>query len=164
MQVTVVYRRLLWLRLKQIQTSIHLILCFRICCTTTSMRLCPAAWCELSLDLQSSGYLSSSAFIWKASSSQSSSLWVNSLTSCCWAKHRQTYKITKLQNCLWDTEVTRSNYRTRTTPTRKKEQPVKINASIGYDATGLIGKFRECRSLKGNCIPLSHTHQCHLVI
>lgn len=33
-------------------------------------------------------YLSSSAFIWKASSNQSSSLWVNSLTSCCWAKHR----------------------------------------------------------------------------
>lgn len=37
------------------------------------------------LDTKSCGYLSSSAFIWKASSSQSSSLWVNSLTSCCWA-------------------------------------------------------------------------------
>lgn len=36
----------------------------------------------------SCAYLSSSAFIWKASSNQSSSLWVNSLTSCCWAKHR----------------------------------------------------------------------------
>lgn len=42
------------------------------------------------LDTKSCGYLSSSAFIWKASSSQSSSLWVNSLTSCCWAEYNHT--------------------------------------------------------------------------
>jgi len=41
-------------------------------------------------------HLSSSAFIWNASSSQSKSLWVNSLTSCCTntqtnSNHEQMY-------------------------------------------------------------------------
>lgn len=54
------------------------------------------------------GYLSSSAFIWKASSSQSNSLCVNSLTSCCWTKHIQNYQS---QQYLWDTETIKSKYK-----------------------------------------------------
>lgn len=39
---------------------------------------------ELDTKLEKKSYLSSSALIWKASSSQSNNLCVNSLTSCCW--------------------------------------------------------------------------------
>lgn len=68
-----------------------------ICCPVTPTSICilhvPTFNSNLCIK-KSCSYLSSSAFIWKASSSQSSSLWVNSLTSCCWAKHRCTCKVT----------------------------------------------------------------------
>lgn len=47
---------------------------------------CP--WTNMLPGQEGSSYLCSSACIWKASSSQSSSLWVNSLTSCCEVQHQ----------------------------------------------------------------------------
>jgi len=123
----------------------------------------------------SCGYLSSSAFIWKASSSQSSSLWVNSLTSCCWAKHRQTYNMTNYRIALetWRFQSQTAGFNC----TYKQESPIsQINAmsiicwyslSSGYEMTALSGGVHRLLNFKGNLNasrPLSHRHQCHVVI
>ncbi len=104
--------------------NIYLIICFEICSLTTLTSIyCMSALSTVtSLVIRSSGYLSSSAFIWKASSSQSSNLWVNSLTSCCWTEHRHPYKI--------------STYRTAFDTQRSQGQTIRLNSA--YEQEGPI--------------------------
>lgn len=78
-------------------------------------------------------YLSSSALIWKASSSQSNNLCVNSLTSCCWKNTKWLVYVHICNRTQWN--VTRSG---SSTPLQKSSK-ITLYLRLCHDFLFLMG-------------------------